>query len=582
MNAIISAVAMLLASGCAWIIYHMQGKQGARSPWIFYYLSFTLPFAVGGFHTYTAVITTVLLLINLYSLYRKQHRLRIFCNLNMAAILLVTISYCITPIWAADKGMAVFGIPRYLPLLLYALTLMQYTAEEKTYALSLVPLCGVIMTLCSCILILVPGVNSYVLVKERLSGFMEYPNIFATFLLAGLVVNGTKEIRGRMDILMDAVLILGVVLSGSQTGFILLLVSFIGLIWIRRDNKALIAALGVCFLCGLMLAVAAADLDLIKNADRFTTISVSSKSFQLRLLYYKDALTLILKNPFGLGYLGFRAVEGSIQTGVYSTAYVHNGFLQMMLDIGWIPSILMVLALVRAMLTRQIAAGYRLLLLVILGHCMLDFNLQFFVIWVILLSTLDFCSGKEYTFLIRKAALATACSIVTAACIWLGIGDLCYQTGNFQTTLKIVPFHTNALSTALTAAPNAASADVIADQILKLNATNSLAYSAKANMALTRGDVLAMIEYKEHAISCARYSIVEYQDYFEKLYAAMELYLKSGDLVSAQYCLNILNSIPEMIATVNDGTTVFAPTDDLPLELPMEYQQILSALSGES
>ena len=42
------------AIGLDWYLH----RQERRLPWIFLYLSVILPFAAGGFHTYTAMVTT--------------------------------------------------------------------------------------------------------------------------------------------------------------------------------------------------------------------------------------------------------------------------------------------------------------------------------------------------------------------------------------------------------------------------------------------------------------------------------------------------------------------------------------------
>lgn len=48
----------------------------------------------------------------------------------------------------------------------------------------------------------------------------------------------------------------------------------------------------------------------------------------------KDAFVMMIKQPFGIGYDGFFWKQGSVQTGVYNTKFVHNDFLQMGLEYG--------------------------------------------------------------------------------------------------------------------------------------------------------------------------------------------------------------------------------------------------------
>ena len=123
--------------------------------------------------------------------------------------------------------------------------------------------------------------------------------------------------------------------------------------------------------------------------------------------------------------------------------------------------------------------------------------------------------------------------------------------------------------------------DALADRILALKSSHSLAYSAKANAALARGNVLAMIQNKEQAISCARYATAEYCDYFQKLYTVHQLYLQAGDSGSAAYCREKLLAIPDMIAAVSARTDplAFRTGNDSVLELPEAYLAVLDTLS---
>lgn len=580
MTSLIPMLAVGFSIVAAALLDWYMGRQGKRIPRIFLYLTFILPFAAGGFHTYTAMVTTVLLAVNLVLTAKAHKKLRFLWNLNTAAVFLVTLGYCVTPFWAADKGMAAFGIVRYVPLALYALNLMQYSPEEKARCLELIPLSGALMTLLSCILLPLPGMDTYLTVNGRLSAFFQYPNTYAAFLLAGIILVNTKFSQSRLVLLINAVLILGVVLSGSRTGFLLLIPALIGIILIQRKWKLLVS-MGATLGIGLILALIATELGLLRNADRFASIGQNTGSFLVRLLYYKDALPVILRNPFGIGYLGYRATECSFQTGRYTVSFVHNGLLQQLLDIGWAPALMMTAALLKGMLSRKTAPEKKLLLFIVLAHCMLDFDLQFFVFWVILLSSLDFDTGIVHIFRKRNTLAVLPGMLAVAVCLWLGVGDLCCTLGYTDLGLAITPFHTDALTMKLRISDDAEELDTLADRILRLCPTSSLAYSAKANAALSRGKVLDMMEYKEKAIDCARYSTEEYCDYFEKLYAVMSMYLQAGDSQSAAYCAEKLREIPQNMAAVSQGTDPLAylTGDDTALALPEEYTAILDMLA---
>lgn len=579
MSTLVPLLAAAAAAVAADVIWMRSRHNESADPMVFLWVSVVLPFAAGGFHTYISMITVVVLTGNLVWLVRKNKRLVCCCNLSSAALAVVTGGYCLCFLWAADRGMAVFAVVRYLPVLLYALTLMQYTPAERECALKLLPVSGAAMTTISCLLLLIPGMENYVTVNGRLSGFLQYPNTFAAFLLAGLILSNSKALRGKQDAVVDMVLIVGIVLSGSRTGFLLLAVTLLGILWIHKESRRLLMLAGSLGI-GLVLALAATRMGVLRNADRFASISGTAGTFLVRLLYYKDAVPVILKHPLGVGYMGYRAVQGTFQTGRYNVSFVHNGFLQLLLDIGWFPALLLAAALLRALFSRHTPAEKRLLLFVVLSHCMLDFDLQFFLIWVILLSSMELDSGRKLWLRKGKTMGAALCTLQVLLCLWLGTGDLLYSTGRTQACLALTPFHTDALSSELLEISAPDKLDAAADRILELNPTHSLAASAKANAAFSQGKIGDMIRWKEMAIGFSPYAEAEYCDYFEKLYTTMQMYLQAGDEASAYYCAKKLCGIPEMMERISERTDPLAyrTGDDMLLTLPKEYRLLLEQI----
>lgn len=554
-------------------------KRCQAVPDVFLYLTFILPFAAGGFHTYVSAVTVVCLLIHLAATAKMQGYLRLTVNINSIAVILVFLGYCLSPIWAADKGMSVLGILRYLPLLLYMLVLMQLTQEQKLHCLDLIPLSGAVMTVFSCLLLLIPGADAYLTVSSRLAGFLQYPNTYAAFLLAGLILQYSKNHRRKLDILVDAVLVLGILLSGSKTVFVLLIVSVLCIAVIHRKTKTILVLAGL-FAGAISFVLFLSNFDVLQYTSRFLDIRITSGSFLLRLLYFKDALPMILKNPFGYGFMGYRALEGTFQTGGYYVTYIHNGLLQLLFEIGWLPALAMATVFLRGMFSKKISAGNRLLLFILLAHCMLDFDLQFFVFWVILLTCLDFEAGTQWK-LRRKAFGTTLASICMVLSLWLGAADFCYSVGKTDICLQLIPFHTDALSVKLRQTSDFHTLNKTADKILKVNPTFSLAYSAKANAALAQGDVLSMMAYKEQAIHCSRFTAEEYMDYFDKLHAVLLWYRQNGDKQSAEYCEKKIVYLSEMIKAVQNTTDSL--TNEIGaytvLKLPIRYRLYMRMLT---
>lgn len=73
----------------------------------------------------------------------------------------------------------------------------------------------------------------------------------------------------------------------------------------------------VLFIVCMIILLGSPVLKNIAFLERFYVFSIKESTFVGRLLYYYDALPVIRKNPFGLGYMGYYYIQQSIQTGVY-------------------------------------------------------------------------------------------------------------------------------------------------------------------------------------------------------------------------------------------------------------------------
>jgi len=557
----------------------LRGRELSTPARALGWLNFVLPYAFGGFFTYLAAPLTAFLLAVLLRTIKQNGELKLKINLSTVAVTLVALGYLVTPLWAADKGMAAFGMIRMLPLFLYQLLLLQIPAEERSGVLTLVPLSGAVMTVLSMALLLIPELGTYMTISDRLAGFFAYPNTFAAFLLAGLLLSMLKQEKKWQDYLLGGILMLGVIASGSRTAFVFLFVAVILLLIPKgRGKMAVFAAIAVA--AGVGISFLLAGFEPLSGADRFTTIDVSESTFLGRLLYYKDALTIIARHPFGTGYWGWRVLQSGVQTGVYAVTFVHNSLLQLFLDIGWIPAIAIAAVFLKTIFSKETPYTARAVLLVVLGHCLLDFDLEYLSIWLILIPLLPMDTGREVVPKKPKAPVLAVGGVMLALCLWLGTGDFLVQMGWNEACLSVTPFHTDSLEKRLYGESDMAQLAKTADKMLRLCPTSSIAHSAKANVAFSGGQALLMMEEKEQAIANARYTLVEYTDYLDKLFALYQAYTQMGDAASAQYCAEKILTVPQMIREVADSTAPIAyKIADVPdLTLPVQYLQAIEQL----
>jgi len=348
MNTFGIILGVLIAACSAFAVNLLLHRQAMQVPLSFWYLFWFLPFLAGGFHTYMAAITVIIIFADLCRLGCIKHHLNIHINISCVTCIAIVLGYSITPFWAADRGMAVLGILRYCPVLLFSILLMQYPEDQKKQFFTLIPVCGAVMTIMSCILWGIPATQDFVAVNGRLSGFLQYPNTFAAFLLTGVAVLGMTQPRRISVFLLGFVLIAGILLSGSRTS-ILLLAFLFPAIWVLQKKKGAAALLMIT-----AIAIVSAFF-LIKRGEQITFLGRDIGSLFVRALYYKDALPVIMRHPFGLGYMGYRALEATFQTSRYTVSFVHSSLLQLMLDIGWIPSLLFFVCIGKNLFSHKIA-----------------------------------------------------------------------------------------------------------------------------------------------------------------------------------------------------------------------------------
>lgn len=567
------------------IIRQFKKEEKKNNPEPLKILLCVFPFFMGMYYEWSSAVACISILGYLGYCFWNTGRILIFRSTVLLAAVVMTIAYGLSAFWAVDAGMALFGMLKYLPLPLLVLAIEQLDTHQKHDLMAYIPASGAIMTVASGVLGRIPVFEEYFTVNNRLAGFFQYPNTFALYLLTGIIIvlfriRWQKEKKEILDFLILIILLAGIILTGSRTGFVLLLLAVVGFAFLSKKREIYLALFGL-----LLTAVAVVGIYVLITGDtasvgRVFTISFSSSTFLGRLLYFKDAIPVILKHPLGLGYMGYYFTQGSFQTGVYSVVNVHNELLQLLLDVGWIPTGIFFWAVVLGI--RKGNMQSKMIIIVIMLHSMMDFNLQFISIVFLLFTAMDADGSdnkviKEFT---KKSVLVSGTVVILCFSMWLSTASALYYLKMYRESVLVYPGYTNAWMQLLTEAENAEKMDELAEHILEINPDNPLANNAKARAAYSRGDFGNMITYKEKALEYYRYSLDEYLDYFNMLYVGYQLYLENGDSTSAEVCAENIKEIPGMLEEVLEKTDPLAyQINDKPeLKLPTEYEEILSVI----
>lgn len=117
---------------------------------------------------------------------------------------------------------------------------------------------------------------------------------------------------------------------------------------------------------------------------------------------------------------------------------------------------------------------------------------------------------------------------------------------------------------------------------MKNNMSVSLAWSGMARAAFADGDIERMIDNKRKAISLARYSVEEYEDYIKMLLTAAQLYRSEGEIGSAEYCIKEVLNVPRWMEEVKAQTNPLAwkLTDKPELALSDGYQSYVDIIKN--
>lgn len=522
----------------------------------------------GGFNEYVGCVLSAIISVLLIVKIAQNRNLVVNINITSLSIAVITLLYLISCFYAIDSGMAFVGFLKFLPVLLYMLLLMQ-DKGIKEHLIALLPYVALALGVLSLVLVFIPATRDYFTVSDRLAGFFQYPNTFALFLLVGELTALSKEKLKPIDIISALLLIILLLFTGSRAVFILAVFSNVLIIFFRKGKK-------VKILLSIVVAVLAVAvllmLPLFNNSEifsRYFTISFTESTFVGRLLYYFDAFPLILRHPFGLGYMGYYYVQQSIQTGVYSVMFIHNDFLQLLLDVGWIPCLLFVVGIIKSFFRKGNSAGKRIILLTVFLHCLFDFDLQFISMFFILLLFLNYNDGKQLE--LKKGAVFVFSFVITGLLsLYFAVALGLAHFGFNQAADSMFPGNTQNKVDLLIAEDDIVTQNEIADRIISQNEYVQIAYSAKARYAFSQGDFESLISYKNKIFQIAPFSYDEYEDYCYMLIQGIQLYKQAGDEYSTEVCEQQLLKTADRLDRLDDKLSnlgrkiVDQPKTDLP------------------
>ncbi len=547
-----------------------------------------LPFLFGLFFDYVLCFSGAILTVLLFLFRKNSKELNeissqknkyggyiIHKNIYSLTVLVYLVFSFLTTFYGIDKGMSFVGFLRFIPVAIFLLIIMQLTNEERKRLLDTIPISGVLMVAISAPTYFIPFLKGTFYKADRLSGIFGYSNTFALFLLIGIIILAYSETKPTKKLVCIAVLSLGILLSGSRAVFVLSLLTCVFLLFRKakgiKQRLLILSSIAGAF---AISAIVALCTDNFQNIGRFLTISLSSSTFLGRLLYWKDALPVILKNPFGIGYMGYFFIQPEIQTGVYTAKFLHNDILQVFLDVGWIPAILLIICFVKSFI--KVEERKKLLLFVIFAHAFFDFDFQYIYIVFIVLLLFDVDEGKPFVFRSDVFSKALA-GIFAAFLVYCSISFGLCNFGKYSASLKMTPFYTEASIDAVTKETDGEYLLKLTDKLLKSNEHISQAWDVKAQISYLIKDYDSAVAFKKKSVELRKYDIANYNDYVTMLNFALEHYLKEDNTSKAKiYASEIVSVETSLVKLKGETSDIAFKIRDVPsFELNEQSQTLL-------
>lgn len=537
-----------------------------------------LPFVYGGFYDWTFMIAGVMWAVLLMWTLLEKQRMIIDAR-KMIIGMIVFICYLGTISYGIDRGMSMIGAVKVLTILVFAVLIRQLDMDVQKDFLNQIPMLATIMTITSMITWITP-IKTYFFQAGRLGGFFQYSNTFALYLLLAFIILCYKQQWEKKEYIEMFILTAGILATGSRIVFILWICNLLYFVLKRKEKRKI-------FLCLILFVIALTMIGVIvsgsyQNTGRYLTIFTSNSTLWGRIIYAADGIKILLKHPLGTGYMGYYYLQPSMQSAAYITRFVHNDLLQIGLDAGIFPMILVVIWIIKELAGNQISKIQKHLLIIMGVHSLFDFNLQFLAVSTLFILCMK--TTEENRNMVEDKKIFSVVGGITAISmiifIWLGSSLILEQMGKYEQAQKVMPWLTSAKIMQLSKETQVEKAQQLADDLIRENGKIAQAYGIKAEIEYEQKDYDAMIKNKRLQIENQKYSRLYYEDYIKKLSVILSEEQEAGNTKEMSKYLKELLWISDKIKQVNDQTSKIAVhlKDDSKVELEENYQTYLEQI----
>lgn len=332
----------------------------------------------------------------------KQVRL----HLVHLSLFLIIVLYWASTFVAVDLEKAISEAVKVTALLPFSIIISTLTKDQFMKLFRWFPYLGSLTA--------VVGIVFQIERQNRLESTLGYANALAIFLLITLLMTAFFYLKeGRKgDYVLMIIQATGLLLTFSRSVWVLWLVSIAMLTLFQEfRKKSMWLQIGTAHLLGFVVA-ALLKRDILFFWSRLQTIGPETSEFRLRLVYWKDSLSMITDHWWlGTGGGGWSVLQTQYQSEDYFVRFVHNHYLQLALDIGFFGPLLFI-GLVVFLLYRSVVVinsvqaatdhssllwikGVLLASAVLLLHAGFDFDFSFLFLFAVFLMFVEFIMAQR-------------------------------------------------------------------------------------------------------------------------------------------------------------------------------------------
>lgn len=544
---------------------------------VFLLLTFMMPFWQGLYFLYQMYFSMVLMMVLFIACIWLQKGFVLEKSANFIFLCALFLLYLLSCFYAIDRGMAILGALKYFVYIGFYMLYVQLNTEGfKERVLRTIAISLSFSALLSILAYYIHPLGELWIQKNRLGGPLQYANTYALLLVLSctyLIHWKTKSIF-RALCLVVTISAIALTMSRSMIYMGAFMIAMAILITKRNWIQNILACLSGIGISIWMIT----DLKLME-VSRLADASLKTSEMAIRLLYYGDAIKMILKFPFGTGYLGYYYIQRTFQTNsVYFIKFVHSHLFQVLLDVGTLGILIFIIFFLGNLFSKKTFWLDKIMWTTLFAHALIDFDFEFGLVFFIVIILAIGKSGKKI-FVPGSKRIIFLLILLLPIYIYFG-------TAVQMHSYKLYPVFTQAQVNALK------NKNLIAEEkykfsqeILERNQYVVEAIAFQRDYQHSRKNYLEAIQSAKNAVDKNPLNIKQVEVYSTILLEYAEELSAQGKLLEAQNQLDEIKKIPvylEELAKmrITNYNVKHTPTLGMTLQLTNNNQRALE-LSDE-